>query len=85
MHAIAQRSPDEVARLGSELYNRSIRAGLPQVDLGKFIAVDVDSGDYETDSNDITAVDRLRERRPGAEVWLARVGEPAAYRLRSVQ
>jgi hypothetical protein len=55
------------------------------MDLGKFIAVDVDSGDYETDSNDITAVDRLRQRRPGAEVWLARVGEPAAYRLRSIQ
>ncbi len=85
MQATAYRSADEVARLGSELYNRSIRAALPQVDLGKFIAVDVDSGEYETDCNDMTAVDRLRQRRPGAEVWLARVGEPAAYRLRSIQ
>jgi hypothetical protein len=44
--------------------------------------VAVDTGDFEAGDDDIAAVARLRHRRPAAEVWLGRVGEPAAYRLR---
>ena len=34
------------------------------------------------DEDDYTAVTRLRARRPSADVWLARVGQPTAYKLR---
>jgi hypothetical protein len=43
---------------------------------------DLATGDHELDEDDYAAVMRLRNRRPSADVWLARVGEPAAYRMR---
>jgi len=51
-------------------------------DDGKFVALDVQTGDYEVDEDDYAAVSRLRARKPAAEAWLSRVGQPAAYRIR---
>jgi len=51
-------------------------------DDGKFVAIDLNSGDYELDEDDYTAVMRLRARQAAAEVWLGQVGQPAAYRMR---
>ena len=75
------RSLDESARLGSEVYARQVQPILRPEDDGKFAAIDVDSGDYEVDVDDYTAITRLQARRPNADVWLERVGEPTAYRL----
>ena len=75
-------TPEELARAGSELFDRHVRPGLGIEDDGKFVAIDIDSGDHEIDADDYAAVKRLRARRPSAEVWLGRVGQPAAYRMR---
>ena len=75
------RSLDEVTRLGTEVYARVVKPALRPEDDGKFVAVDIDTGDYETDDDDDSAVMRLRARRPDGEFWLERVGEPAAYRM----
>jgi hypothetical protein len=77
-----QRSPEEIARLGAEVFDRQVRPALRPEDDGKFVAIDIDTGDYELDQDDYAAVTRLRTRRPSAEVWLGRVGQPAAYRMR---
>ncbi len=75
-------SPDEVARLGAEVFDHQVRPTLRPEDEGKFVALDIETGDYELDEDDYAAVTRLRTRRPSAEVWLGRVGQPAAYRMR---
>jgi hypothetical protein len=80
-----RRSLEEIARLGAEAFDRHVRPALRPEDDGKFVAVDIDTGDYEIDPDDYAAVTRLRNRRPSAEVWLGRVGEPAAYRMREVR
>lgn len=80
--AESHRSPEEVARLGEEIFERRVRPTLQDDDDGRFVAIDVDSGDHELDEDDYSAVTRLRGRRPSAEVWLGRVGQPAAYRMR---
>jgi hypothetical protein len=77
-----RRSPEEVARLGAEVFDRRVRPALRPEDDGKFVAVDIGTGDYELDEDDYSAVTRLRTGRPSAEVWLGRVGQPAAYRMR---
>jgi hypothetical protein len=77
-----QRNPEELARLGAEAFDRSVRPALRPEDDGKFVAIDVTTGDYELDTDDYAAVTRLRNRRPSADVWLGRVGQPAAYRMR---
>ncbi|MCA1718501.1 MAG: hypothetical protein LC781_17315 [Actinobacteria bacterium] len=38
---------DEVARRGEELYERSVRALVEPENDGRFLALDVESGDYE--------------------------------------
>ena len=77
-----RRTLDEVARLGDEAYERRVKPMLRPEDDNKFFAIDVDSDDYEIDEDDYTAVMRLFERRPDAEIWLGRVGQPTAYKMR---
>jgi hypothetical protein len=76
------RTPEELARLGWEAFDRHVRPVLRPEDDGKFVAIDIGTGEHEIDEDDYAAVTRLRARRPSAEVWLGRVGEPAAYRMR---
>ena len=72
---------DEFARRGQEVYERVVRPGLRPEDDGKFVAVDIETADYEVDVSDYQAVERLLARLPTAQVWLARAGQATAYRL----
>ena len=77
----AHRTLDETARLGAEMLARRVQPSLGPEDDGKFVAVDVETGEFEVDEDDYAAVSRLRTRRPAADIWLGRVGERAAYRM----
>ena len=77
-----QQRLEEVAKLGTEMFQRQIRSQLHPEDDGKFVAIDITSGDFEIDEDDYTAVTRLRARLPTAEVWLERAGQPTAYIMR---
>ena len=47
MVSVAQsRTLDELARLGAEVFDRNVRPALHPEDDGKFVAVDVVSGEY---------------------------------------
>jgi hypothetical protein len=78
----AQLAEDE--RRAEEVYDRVIRPALRPEDEGKYVAVAVDSGEFEIDADDYAATGRLLARRPGARLWLMRTGPSAAYRLRSL-
>jgi hypothetical protein len=73
-------SKEEFARRGHEIYNRDIQPLVQVQDKGKFVAIDIESGAYEMDADDYTAVERLLAHRPNAQSWLIRVGDRAAYR-----
>ena len=75
--------PAEVVRRGEELYNRLLRTRLEADHKGQIAAIDVDSGDYEVGATVLEASDRLRLRRPDAEVFLLRIGDRALYRIGS--
>jgi hypothetical protein len=75
-------SPEELARLGTELFDSRIKPNLRAEDDGKFIAIDVISGDFEMDADDYAAVTRLHADHSTADVWLMRVGQKTAYRMR---
>jgi hypothetical protein len=69
----------EIGRRGEAIYKDRLREVLePRFD-GQFIVIDVDSGDYEVDPEDMAAFLRLQARRPNAEIWGTRVGRSAAY------
>ncbi len=74
---------DEIARRGKEIYEKVIREEVEAGDAneGRFVAVDVESADYEVADDALGAGAGLRRRRPDAEIYLMRVGRPAAFRL----
>lgn len=74
-------SKEEFARRGDEIYECEIRPHLKADDTGKFVVIDVETGDYEMDSEELTASDRLLARRPQAQVWLRRIGSRYARRF----
>ena len=78
----SRHTPDELARLGTEIFDSRIRPSLGPADDGKFVAIDVRTGDYEIDEDDYDAVSRLRARNPQADAWLARAGYPTTYQMR---
>jgi hypothetical protein len=75
------RTPEELARLGSEIFDRQVRPALRADDAGKFVAIDVETGDYEMDADDYATVARLRSRKPVADIWLMCAGYPTTYRM----
>ncbi len=74
-------SKEEFARRGQGIYERDIRPHLGAEEDGKFVAVDIETGDYEVDRDDFEATERLLARRPDAQMWLLRVGQRAAYHI----
>ena len=74
-------SNNEIVRRGQALYEGRIRADLDPSWKGKFLVVDIETGDYEIDASEVDALRRAKARNPGAALYLLRVGYPTAYRL----
>ncbi len=71
----------DIGRRGDALYERHVKPNVTSADHGKFVAIDIDTGAYEVDSNELVAVRRVRDRRPEALVWITRVGSRYAHRF----
>ena len=56
----------EIGRRGQTLYDEQVRPLVESENRGKFLVLDIDTGDYEIDAEDLTASDRLLERKPEA-------------------
>ena len=67
-------SKEEFARRGDALYLKEIRPKLDAEDVGKFAAVDIETGDYEIADDEMKAGKKLRTRLPDAQIWMVRIG-----------
>ena len=72
----------EVTELAKVIYQEKIKHLVEPAENGKYIVIDVKSGDYEIDEDHLTASDRLRARQPTAATYAGRVGYPTTYDLR---
>ena len=77
----AQYSADEAARRGEAIYEQQIRPKVGGEHHGKFVVVDIETGAYEIDEDDLAATKRLLAKRPEAVLYGARIGHPTAYRI----
>jgi hypothetical protein len=77
----ANYTPDEVSARGEALYAEQIRDRVKAEDKGKFLVMDIETGDYEIDEEDLRATKRVLAKRPAAVVYGLRIGYPTAYRL----
>ena len=71
--------PHELEIRGEAIYRERIRHLVEPHEKGKFVVIDVYSGDYEIDERDADASVRLLSRHPDAMTWAVRVGYPTAY------
>ncbi len=74
-------SKEEHARLGTEIYERQVRAQVEQGNHGKIVAIDVDTGTFEVADNTLTACERVLARYPDAQIWCVRIGHRAVHRF----
>ena len=67
-------SKDEAARRGDEIYDRDVRANVEPERNGQVVAIDLDTGAWEVDPDEMTAAHRLEAHHPAAQIWVVRVG-----------
>jgi hypothetical protein len=82
MSSVKRRySKEEFARRGDAIYENDVRPQLKPADEGKFAAIDIDSGTFELDRDELKAGNKLRARIPEAQIWMVRVGHRSVHRI----
>ncbi len=76
-----KHSTKEYARLGEKVYEE-IKEQVEAKHENKFIAIEVDSGDYFIDKDHMKAILKARKKHPTAIFYLARIGSPAAFSMK---
>lgn len=74
MNSQPRYTKEEFARRGDAIYENELRSVLEPENEGKFVAIDIETGSYEVDSDELAASDRLLTRLPNAQIWLRRIG-----------
>ena len=81
MPANTKLSLEEIARIAQEIYRTRIRPQVMPEHKGEFLALDIDTGDFEIDRDDLSAEDRLRARHPNLTGFIIRIGYQTAESL----
>jgi hypothetical protein len=76
-----RHSKEEIARRGDSIYQADVLPRLTAGDEGKFAAIDVDSGMFELDADELAACEKLRARVPDPQIWLVKVGTRYLHRF----
>ena len=76
-------SKEEFARRGDAIYENELRSVLESGSEGKFVAIDIETGNHEIAEDELTASDRLLARVPNAQIWLRRIGSHYAHHFGS--
>ena len=74
-------SKEEFVRRGDAIYENDVRPQLKADAEGKFAAIDIESGTYEVDADELKAGNKLRKRIPDAQIWMVRVGSRSVHRI----
>ena len=69
------------ARRGREYYDQHLRARLEPEHKGEYLFLDVETGEYEMDRDQLAAMARAREKHPETIFFILRVGYPTVCRL----
>ena len=72
---------EEFARRGDAIYDRDVDPRVGPEDEGKYVVIDIETGAYEIDRDELAASDRLLVRRSDAQMWTRRVGSRYARRI----
>jgi hypothetical protein len=71
-------TPEEIGRRGEELYERTLLRKVEPDNVGRYLSLDINTGEYEIGDNRLDTVNRLLTRMPNATIYTVLVGYPAA-------
>ena len=74
-------SKEEFAIRGDDIYERVVRPQVEHDHNGEFVAIDIESGEWEMSAIALNACDKLIARLPDCQTWLVRVGYPYVHRI----
>jgi hypothetical protein len=74
-------SEEEFAQRGHDWYESRIRSQVDPKHLGKIVAIDIETGEFELGENTLSAAKLLLARLPEAQMWFVRVGHIAVHRV----
>jgi hypothetical protein len=84
---MSRRTPkypkEEFERRGEELFEQTIRAQVAGIAPEHYVAIDIDTGNFEVDADSIEASHRLIARNPDAQIWMRCVGSKVVFRVGS--
>ena len=79
----ADHTAEEIESLGRAIYAEQIPDRLNTDHRGKFLVIDIETGAYKVDADDLVATKQLLAVRPNAVVYGLRIGSATAYRIGS--
>ena len=74
-------SHGSIAARGEEIYQQRLRGKVESEHRGKFLTIDIKTGNYEIDADEVASSMRLLEKHPEAVIYCLRIGSPAAHRI----
>ena len=82
MQSPPKYSPQETAERGMRWYDNGLRRELEvEENLGKILALDVDTGQYAMGTEVLDTVSDLKAKLPEADILLLRIGYPAVHTI----
>jgi len=79
--ATIEFTKEEIVARGKEIYERDIRPQVEEGNIGRVVAIDVRTGEFELADEAITSASQLRARVPDAQIYVLRVGYPGLHRI----
>jgi hypothetical protein len=74
-------STEEIVRRGEERYEQEIRPRVEEGNKGKILIIDIETGEYEIDDDQLSAAHRALAKHPGAALFGMRIGFPALGKI----
>ena len=72
---------EEIVSRGKSIYDQQIREKVEPQHNGKFLVLDIETGEFEIDADSVAAVERATAKHPDPALYLLRVGFPTAVKL----
>ena len=72
---------DKIEELGWKIYDEKIKRLVEPQGKGKFLVIDVTTGDYAVGSDLGYVTQDLLDRRPEAAVYTIRIGYPTVFKI----
>ena len=65
---------DEIVARGQEIYDSQLKSKLEPLNIGRFLVIDIETGEYEIDDDDIAASRRAMKKNPNGARFGMRIG-----------